>query len=86
MTQTTDPATQILNTYRNLARWPGDLVSLTLIQQHTGLDNSTLTAILKGLDRSRIIALEPETNRKMLTGEEFSVNVGGEPQHVMHAL
>jgi hypothetical protein len=82
----TDAATQILNTYRDLARQPGDLVSLTHIRQYTDLDDATLTAVLKGLDRSRVIALEPETNRKALTGTEFAVKVGCEMQHNMYEL
>jgi len=75
---------QVLTAYTALAKQHGDLVSLVrLRKQLASVDRSVLDRTLKVMDRSRIIQLEPDPNRKALppAAHEAAIRIGGEDKH-----
>lgn len=77
----------VMRVYAELARHPGDLVSLVRLRGSLPhIKHGELTAVLKEMDRERLIQLDPDSNRKALPPEahEAAVMLGGEPKHFIH--
>jgi hypothetical protein len=75
---------QILTAYSDLAKRHGDLVSLVRLRSRlAAVDRAALDQTLKTMDRSRLIQLEPDPNRKALPPEahEAAIRIGGEDKH-----
>jgi len=75
---------QILSAYAALTKRSGDLVSLVRLRQElASVDRAELDKVLKAMDRSRAIQLEPEPNRKVLSDDahEAAIRIGGEDKH-----
>jgi 2'-5' RNA ligase len=79
----------IADTYRRLAGKPGDLVSLAVLRgnlQHISHDE--LTAVLKEMDRERLIQLDPDSNAKAIPkeGRNAAIRLGGEDKHFIRFM
>lgn len=80
---------EVMEVYSRLAAKPGALVSLVKIRGHLPhLRHGELTAVLKQMDRERIIQLDPDPNRKALPPEahEAAIVIGGEPKHFISVI
>jgi len=77
---------QVLAIYGELAKRPGDLVSLARLRGKLAeVRRDDLDKALKAMDRQRIIQLEPDPNRKALPAEahEAAIRIGGEDKHLL---
>jgi hypothetical protein len=77
---------RVLATYEELAKRPGDLVSLSRLRgKLVDVARTDLDRVLKAMDRERIIQLDPDPNRKALPPEarEAAINIGGEDKHLL---
>jgi hypothetical protein len=81
-----DLQTLIRKTYRELATRPGDWVKLsTLRPLLDGADRAAIDNALIALNRARDVSIEPESDQKTLTDQDWeaAVLIGNEPKHVI---
>ncbi|MEV0459263.1 hypothetical protein [Catellatospora methionotrophica] len=84
--QTDSVESRVLAVYGELAARPGDLVSLARLRgKLADVARADLDRVLKSMDRSRIIQLDPDPNRKALPPEavEAAITIGGEDKHLL---
>jgi len=78
----------VMQAYAALSAEPGGLVSLVKLRDKLKhLDRAELDAVLKQMDRERIIQLSPDPNQKALpaAAREAAVMLGGSQQHFISA-
>ncbi len=76
----------IRTAYGKLARRPGDWVRLVELRPLlNGASPHDVDGVLKELSRTKQVHLVPDSNRKMLTGEDHAaaVKIGGEDNHLI---
>ena len=71
--------------YRQLAREPGDWVSLAELRPLVGAGREEVDAVLRRLNRSHQASIIPEQNQRVLTqaDEDAAVRIGGENKHLI---
>lgn len=75
------PRDRALAEIANLSSGPGDLVALSRLRARMPeLSHDEFTALLKQMDRERIIQLDPDPNRK---AGASAITVGGEAKHLV---
>lgn len=79
-----DVEEQILAAYSQLAKRPGQLVSLVKLRWSlANVARDVMDKTLKAMDRQRLIQLDPDPNTKALPPEahEAAIRIGGEDKH-----
>jgi hypothetical protein len=84
--QTADVQTRIRQAYTELARRPGEWVTLADLRARlVGLERSTVDAALVSLNQRREVSIVPESNQKTLTAEQraAAVSIGNQDRHII---
>lgn len=73
--------------YDGLVQQPGDWAGIVDIRRQLGdqYDRAEVDSVLKQLDRSGVVVIAPESNRKALTEEDHAaaIRIGGEDNHII---
>lgn len=78
--------TRIVEAIGDLSPRPGGCVRLTMLRDLLAdIDRDTLDASLIDLDRQRIVQLEPDPDRAVLTAADraCSIELGGQSMHLV---